>query len=112
MPLPANEARGEVAVTVDGVDLVVAAEMEKLAHLSSALGCKTLPDLYQRLAGSELSAMFGVLDTCVVKGDAKAARKAMKLQGAMKLGAAITEALAHHAEGDDSGNAPSAKGKR
>ena len=108
--LPVNEGRGEVAVTVDGVELVVAAEMERLAHLSARLQCATLHDLYQRLAGAEPAAMYACLDLFVLRGDAGAAKAALSLDGLVTLSRAMVKALAHHS-GPSSGNARGAKAK-
>jgi K+-transporting ATPase A subunit len=109
MALPANEARGEIAVTVDGVDLVVAAEMERLAMLSSQIGCQSWTDMVSRISGAELSAIYAVLEICVVRGNVKAARKALTPRGAFALGGALTVAMTHWFDKDGEGkNAPSA----
>ena len=111
MALSVNEARGEVAVTVNGVELVVVAEFEKLSFLSSELKCQSWADLGKRISGYELSAMSGVLETCVVRGDVKAAREAITLKGAVALGGAMTIALVHWLEDEDAEkNAPGAGG--
>lgn len=105
--LPVNEARGEVAVAVGGVELVVAAEMEHLAHLSGALNCQSLAELQRRVFMAELRAMYGVLDTCVVRGDAKAARAKMGYRDALDLAEAMQRAFLHHVppeEADPPGN--------
>lgn len=94
----ANEARGEVPVTVDGVDLVVAAEMEGLAQLSGRLNCLSLAELQQRVFAAELRAMYAVLECCVVRGDAAAARKAMRIKGALALAGAMQKAFLHHVD--------------
>lgn len=113
-PLPVNAARGEVAVEINGVPIVVAVTMEGLARLSAELGCTSLRDLQHRLIGAELLAMFAVLRHFVVNGDGVAAAKAMKLDGALALGGAMATALLHHFSEQDrdtpQGNGKGAKG--
>ncbi len=105
---PANEARGEVAVTIGGVDLVVAAEMERLAQLSAVLDCQSLADLQRRVFQAEPRAMFGVLATCVVRGDSEAARSKLKIPGCLDLSKAMQKAVLHHLGDAPKGNASGA----
>ena len=64
--LPHNAQRGEVPLQVAGVDLVIAAEMGRLAAVSSRLGCQSFPDLYSRLANVELNAVFAGVELLAV----------------------------------------------
>lgn len=95
MALPCNEARGERSVAVNGVDLVVVADYERIAFLSAELGCKSWRDLVERVSEAEPATMYAVLAHCVIRGDAAAARKALKPRGAFALAGAMTGALAH-----------------
>ncbi len=110
--LPCNAARGEVLVVVDGVPIVLAAETQKLAFLSSELGCTSWKNLIERVSGAELSAMYMVLNLCVVRGDIEAATRAMSLRGAFAVAGAMTKAMVFHLpppDEDDGGNAQTAK---
>lgn len=51
-----NPVRGEAKAQVGDVEIVLAATMEGLAQVSAELGCQSFPDLYARLAGTELAA--------------------------------------------------------
>jgi hypothetical protein len=109
--LPANEARGEVPVTIGGVDIVVAAEFEGLAKISGLLDCHTLDELQRRVFMAEPRAMLAVLETCVVQGDAAAARQKLQVPDALKLARAMQKAVLHHLGDTPKGNAPGAGGK-
>lgn len=97
-----NGARGEVALRVGTVDLVIAAEIGKLAAVSTALECKSFIDLYQRLLGVEVAATMAGIQHLTVKGDASAALRELKLRDFPACKTAFAEALNHHL-GDDSG---------
>ncbi|KAB2748046.1 hypothetical protein [Brucella anthropi] len=110
-PLPVNEARGEVALWVGAVPLVIAAEMEGLSILSSRLECKSLHDLFTRLSATEVSATRAALPSLTVTGDAAEALKVLKLKHFKAIAEAFSKALSHHFD-DDEGNGAAVKGKK
>lgn len=97
--LPVNGARGEVALRVGGVDLVIAAEINRLAAVSTALECKSFVDLYMRLLGVEVAATLAGVRHLAVKGDANAAVAKFKLSDMPACKEAFAAAL-QHALGD------------
>ncbi|MER9911705.1 hypothetical protein NKJ71_13835 [Mesorhizobium sp. M0050] len=100
MALEVNGARGEVALTVGGVDLVIAAEMAKLAAISTRLECKSLADLFVRLSGVEIAATMAAIELLTVRGDKLAAVAALKIKDFKACADAFALALAHHFDGD------------
>lgn len=98
--LPVNGARGEVALRVGGVDLVIAAEMERLAAVSTALECKSLSELFTRLSAVEVAAVTTALPLLTVRGDAAAAGKKLKLKDFAACADAFSKALSHHFQAD------------
>lgn len=105
--LPVNGARGEVALRIGTVDLVIAAEMGRLASVSTALECKSLSDLFTRLSGVEAAAVTAAIPLLAVRGDAKEALKQLKLRDFKAIAEAMNAALAHHFR-DDEGNGEAA----
>lgn len=105
--LPVNGARGEVALRIGKVDLVIAAEMERLANVSTALKCKSLNDLFARLSGVEVAATRVAIPLLTVRGDSEAAVKALKLKHFKACAESFNKALAHHFQ-DEEGNADAA----
>ena len=105
--LPVNGARGEVALRVGKVDLVIAAEMGRLAAVSTALDCKSLADLFTRLSGVEVAAVTTALPLLAVRGDAQAAVKTLTLKDFRACADAFNKALAHHFQ-DAEGNGDAA----
>lgn len=110
MSLAYNSERGEVPLTVGGVDLVVAAEMGRLASLSGRLQCQSFIELYSKLAGVELVATMAAVELLAVKGDTGAALKAMTLADLPACKDAFVAALLHHAD-KSSGNGEGVKGE-
>lgn len=115
MALSVNGARGEVALRVGTVDLVIAAEMGRLAAVSTALDCKSFGDLYQRLLGVEVAATIAGVQHLAVKGDGARAALELSLADFPAIAKAFATALSHHlkdaegkAEADDEG-APATK---
>lgn len=96
MTLEVNGARGEVALTIGDVELVIAATMEGLSAVSTALDCKSLADLFVRLSAVEISATRAAISYLTVKGDHTAANKALKLKHFKEVAAAFDKALSHH----------------
>lgn len=105
--LPVNGARGEVALRIGGVPLVIAAEMERLAAVSTALECKSLADLFTRLSSVEPAAMMVAIPLLAIRGDAGEAMKRLKLRDFKAIADAVNAALAHHFR-DDEGNGEAA----
>lgn len=103
-----NAERGEVPLTVGGVDLVIAAEMARLASLSARLGCQSFVELYLKLAGVEVAATVAAVELLAIKGDATKAVAAMSIADLPACKDAFIAALLHHA-GKSSGNAETAK---
>lgn len=104
---PVNGARGEVALRVGTVDLVIAAEIGRLASLSTALDCKSLSDLYVRLLNVEVAATMAGIQHLTVKGDAAQALAVLRLQDFPACKDAFAAALNHHV---DAGKSDAAKG--
>ncbi|PWJ75287.1 hypothetical protein C7441_12170 [Pseudaminobacter salicylatoxidans] len=102
--LPVNGARGEVALRVGTVDLVIACEIGRLAAVSTALDCKSFVDLYQRLLGAEVAATMAAIQHLTVKGDAGQAAQELRLTDFAACKNAFTAALMHHI-GEDEGKA-------
>ncbi|WP_421416573.1 hypothetical protein [Agrobacterium tumefaciens] len=105
---PVNEARGEARLVVDGVELVIAAEMGRLAALSNRLQCKSLNDLFIRLSDAEVAATVSGIELLTIKGDALAAINKLKLKHFGDCKSAFLAVLTHHFE-DDAGNAEAAR---
>lgn len=99
-----NEARGEARLVIDGVELVLAAEMGRLSAVSSRLQCKSLNDLFMRLSGVEAAATLAGIELLTVKGNALEAITKIKLKHFSACAAAFSTILAHHFDGDE-GNA-------
>ncbi|RWY85185.1 hypothetical protein EHI44_16865 [Rhizobium leguminosarum] len=99
-----NEARGEARLIIDGVELVLAAEMGRLSAVSSRLQCKSLNDLFMRLSGVEAAATLAGIELLTVKGSALEAITKIKLKHFPACAAAFSTILAHHFDGDE-GNA-------
>lgn len=106
-----NAARGEVALKIGTVNLVVAATIEGLSAVSTALDCKSLSDLFVRLTGTEVAATRAAIQFLTVAGDKDEALRVLKLKDFTACTEAFTKALAHHFEGEE-GNAPAAKGAK
>lgn len=99
--LPVNEARGEARLVIDGVELVIAAEMGRLAALSSRLQCGSLNDLFARLSEVEVGATVAGIELLTIKGDALAAIQVLKLKHFGDCKTAFLSILMHHFVGDE-----------
>lgn len=108
-PLPVNGARGEVAVWVGDVPLVLAATIGGLSVLSTRLECKSLHDLYLRLSGAEIAATSLAVTALAVRGDAGDAVSKMKLKHIPAIADGIASALKHHFDEVDEGNGEAVK---
>jgi hypothetical protein len=100
MALEINGARGEVALKVGGVDLVIAATMAGLSAVSTRLECKSLADLFVRLSGVEVAATMAAIELLTVRGDKFAAAAALKIKDFKACADAFALALAHHFDGE------------
>ncbi|CAM5401708.1 hypothetical protein AFEL58S_02044 [Afipia felis] len=109
MVLPYNSERGEVPLAVGGTDLVIAAEMEKLAALSGRLNCQSFLELYSKLAGVELVATMAAIELLAVKGDTGAALKSFTITDLPACKDAFVAALLHHTS-KAGGNGDGARG--
>lgn len=106
-PLAVNEARGETALWVADVPLVLAAEIGRLSAVSTRLQCKSMNDLFLRLSGVEAAATLAAIELLTVKGNALEAITKIKLKHFPACAEAFSAVLSHHFEGDegDAGNA-------
>lgn len=107
-PLEVNEARGEVALWVGDVPLVLAAEMSRLSAVSSRLQCKSLNDLFLRLSDVEAAATIAGIELLTVKGNALEAIQKIKLKHFGACRVAFMAVLAHHFDEEDEGNVEAA----
>ncbi|EJC75564.1 hypothetical protein Rleg10DRAFT_5802 [Rhizobium leguminosarum bv. trifolii WSM2012] len=98
---PVNEARGEARLVIEGVELVLAAEMGRLSAVSTRLQCKSLNDLFLRLSGVEAAATVAGIELLTVKGNALEAITKLKLKHFPACAAAFTAILSHHFDGDE-----------
>jgi hypothetical protein len=103
MALACNSERGEVPLTVGGIDLVIAAEMGRLAALSSRVNSQSFMELYLKLAGVEVAATVAAIELLAVKGDGAKAVAAMTIADLPACKDAFMAALLHHA-GKQRGN--------
>lgn len=103
-PLPVNGARGEVALWIGSVPLVIAATMEGLSTVSTRLDCKSLSDLFLRLTGTEVAATRAAIPCLTVQGDAAKALEALQLRYFPAIAEALSKALSHHFDDDEMGN--------
>lgn len=92
-----NSERGEVPLSVGGVDLVIAAEMGRLAALSARLGSPTFDDFYRRLVGVEIEACRAGIELLCVGGDFGKALVLMTLKDLPACSNAFRDALLHSA---------------
>lgn len=100
-PLEVNGARGEVALWVADVPLVIAASMSGLAAVSTRLECRSFQELFMRLSGVEAAATLAGIELLSVKGDRLEAIQALKLKHFPACAAAFSEALSHHFDGEE-----------
>ncbi len=107
-PLEVNEARGEVALWVGDVPLVLAAEMSRLSAVSSRLQCKSLNDLFLRLSDVEAAATIAGIELLTVRGKPLEAIEKIKLKHFGACRVAFMAVLAHHFDEEDEGNVEAA----
>ena len=109
MPLAHNSERGEVPLAVGGVDLVVAAEMGRMATLSTRLQCQSFAELYLKLVQGELAAIMAGVEVLTIRGDFGKALKAMSLADVKPCREAFAQAMLFHSKDDEpSGNGEAA----
>ena len=107
MSLAYNSERGEVPLTVGGIDLVVVAEMGRMATLSTRLQCQSFAELYLKLVQGELAAIMAGVEVLSIKGDFGKALKAMSLADVKPCREAFAQAMLFHSK-DDPGNGEAA----
>ena len=117
-----NSERGEVPLTVGGVELVVAATMGGLAQVSSRLGCQSFGELFRKLTEVEINAVMAGVELLAVRGDTGKALKAMSIADLPACRTAFLAAMMHHADrvpagnvdaaGETTGNSPGGHGKK
>lgn len=100
-PLEVNGARGEVALWVGGVPLVIAAQLGGLSAVSTRLECKSLGDLFLRLSGVEVAATMAAIELLTVRGRKFDAIDTLRLQDFTACASAFSAALSHHFNGDE-----------
>ncbi len=106
-----NAERGEVPLTIGGVEIVIAATMQGLAAVSSRCGCKSFQDLYALLYNVEVNAVLAGVEAMAVRGDVQAALKALTLRDFPAVRIAFIAALTHHVGLASGGKTPAAKGR-
>jgi len=111
MPLKYNSERGEVPLTVGGVDLVIAAEMKGIAAVSNRMDCKSFAELFVKLVSGEPNAVIAGIECLSVQGDWGAAIKAMTIKDLGPCISAFKAAMLHHSE-TPTGKRRAVKGKR
>lgn len=90
-----NKARGEIALTVAGSELILCATMENLDALEQATGGKGISDLIADLTSFKVSTLKAALVSLTIEGDAAAAWSGMVGAGEMPaIQQAIMNALA------------------
>ena len=103
-----NSERGEVPLTVGGVDLVIAATMEGLAKVSSKLGCTSFGELFGKLVNVEINAVIAGIEALTVRGDTGKAVNALTLKDLPACKTAFLASMMHHADGSGEGNVEAA----
>jgi len=92
--MAANPERGEVEIVLGDERGVICAEMARLAILSREIGTKSLRELFERLQGVEVFAMYAAIDALLVEGDAKSLKAEMKTPSDLALvSAAVIKSL-------------------
>lgn len=112
--IPVNGARGEVALRIGNVDLVIAAEMARLSSLSIAMGYPALAEFHRRILGLEISTAMLAIRHLAILGDVDAALVALRLSHLDNCSNAFVAALNHHFDGEQgkSAAAPGSSGRR
>lgn len=64
-----NQVRGEAEAKIGSLSIVMVITMDSLAQLSAATGYPTLPELYHRLHGTELSTVLLAIELFTVRGE-------------------------------------------
>ncbi len=97
--LPVNGARGEVALRIGSIDLVIAAEMDRLSALSTAMGYPSLLEFQRRLAALEVSTVVLAIRHLTILGDVDAAVSCLRLADFSQCAKAFALVLNHHFDG-------------
>jgi tRNA G37 N-methylase Trm5 len=64
-----NSARGEVPLKIGTAEVVLCAEMQRMAMFSDRLGNTGLKTIFQRLSESDVSALYSFIDCFTIDGD-------------------------------------------
>ncbi len=88
-----NKERGEVAVTLGGVDLILCAEMTRLATLTTAMGVKTFAEVYEGLIGFHPPTVLLAISAFTIDGDAEKACELIKPKDMGEFQRAMLELL-------------------
>ena len=94
----ANPLRGEAAVTIGGVDLVIAVEFAGLAKLSRAIRAQSMDEIYRRLLGFEPFAVSVALQCLTVHPDGVEKATELAAEASAKVSAADQDAWRRAAE--------------
>lgn len=102
---PANPARGEVSLSIDGHEVILAAELGRLASVSKALDCQSLEDLWGKLTSMEVGAVMAGVGALTVRGDKAGALNALRLRHFKACQEAFIAALSYQMEPAGNGDA-------
>ena len=108
----ANKARGEVALTLGGVGVILCATMENLGHFNEAIGTRDIQEAMAAMGARDPKLTGAIIEALAIEGDAKkawaAARGVVDMTNACK---AINAALFPGDDEGDEGNAKAGAGK-
>ena len=96
-----NPERGEVALKIDDVELVLAAEMTNLAALSSALKCESMLELTRRMLGVEVNAVMAGIACLTISGNKEKALQKLRFKHFPACAMAFRTILSHHVDVED-----------
>lgn len=91
-----NAARGEVPLTIAGIELVIAAEMFRLATLSQRSNCQSFGELYAKLVNCEIMTVILAVEVLSIRGDHASALKAITIADLPACKDAFVAAMLHH----------------
>lgn len=106
--MPANPARGEVAVTINGEEFVLAGTFARLAAYQGAMGVQGLPALLTSLAAMDPRAIYEGIRALAVSGNLKRLEAATFHEGMRDAQTALLKAVMGP-EAPDEGNGQSAE---
>jgi hypothetical protein len=59
MTIAIDSKRGEIPLTIGGIELAVSADIHRLAAVSTRLGCQSLSELFHKIVTAEPNAPMG-----------------------------------------------------